>query len=117
MEQILRCLLSYYSSEWDKVLPIAEFVYNNSDHSATGCSPFFCMFGFHPKSLPFTCEPPSDQVPAAHHRYQDLIQTHHEIKEQLLLSKQHMKLQADKHRQESPKYQVGDLVCLATKNL
>lgn len=34
--------------KWKDWLPIAEYAYNNSKHSATGLSPFYCNYSFHP---------------------------------------------------------------------
>ena len=52
LEQFLRCLLSTVNSDWVSCLSIAEFAYNNHNHSSTGFSPFFCLTGSNPRSLP-----------------------------------------------------------------
>ena len=52
LEQNLRCLLATMNSEWVSCLSIAEFAYNNLEHSSTGFSPFFCSTGIHPRNLP-----------------------------------------------------------------
>lgn len=53
LEQYLRCFSSS-QDDWVFLLPIAEFAYNNSLHSAIKQTPFFANFGFHPSFLPST---------------------------------------------------------------
>src|SRR4051812_17406935 len=43
LEQYLRCYTSYRQNNWSHLLPLAEFSYNNSQHSATNLSPFFAL--------------------------------------------------------------------------
>ena len=49
LEQFLRIYCNYQQSDWVRLLPLAEFTYNNSPSSTTGVSPFFANKGYHPK--------------------------------------------------------------------
>ena len=49
LKQYLRIYTDYQQSNWASLLPLAEFSYNNSRHSATTISPFFANYGFHPR--------------------------------------------------------------------
>ena len=60
LEQYLRVYTDYQQSDWSKLLPLAEFAYNNSKHSATTLSPFFANYGFHPQ---MSLLPPSPNSP------------------------------------------------------
>ena len=47
IEQMLRPFVRSTSMEWDVVLPLLEFSYNNSISPSTGFSPFFLNYGHH----------------------------------------------------------------------
>ena len=48
LEQYIRIYCSYQQDNWSKLLPIAEFAYNNAPNASTGISPFFANKGYHP---------------------------------------------------------------------
>ncbi|MBW0580746.1 hypothetical protein O181_120461 [Austropuccinia psidii MF-1] len=49
LEQYLWMYVSYHQDDWNTWLPLAEFSYNNSDHSSTRKSPFFTVYGRDPQ--------------------------------------------------------------------
>jgi hypothetical protein len=107
METYLRCFVAVCPKKW---LPLAEFWYNTSFHSALGRSPFEALYGHSPRHMGI----PSVNVSSA----SDMDQWLQERQVMIELVKQHlnracvrMKLQADKGRSER-QFQVGDLVFL-----
>ncbi|MBW0511463.1 hypothetical protein O181_051178 [Austropuccinia psidii MF-1] len=48
LEQYLRIYLSYHQDDWHICLPMAEFVYNNAEHSSTKQSSFLTIYGRNP---------------------------------------------------------------------
>jgi hypothetical protein len=50
--------------DWANWLPVAEFTYNNQEHSATGFSPFYLEYGCHPH-IPMALENPMINNPTA----------------------------------------------------
>ncbi|KAL7280509.1 hypothetical protein ACG7TL_005441 [Trametes sanguinea] len=48
LEQYLRIYTNYQQDNWSKLLPLAEFTYNNALNSTTGISPFFPNKGYNP---------------------------------------------------------------------
>ena len=56
LEQYLQVYINYQKDDWVKLLPLEEFAYNNTSHSATMVTPLFANKGFHPK-LKVSLEP------------------------------------------------------------
>jgi len=48
LEQYLHVYCNYQQNNWSKLLPLAEFAYNNAPSATTGVSPFFANKGYHP---------------------------------------------------------------------
>ncbi|KAG5730221.1 hypothetical protein E4T56_gene11659 [Termitomyces sp. T112] len=46
LEQYLRLYINYLQNDWHAELPLAEFTYNNTPHSATRVSPFYANKGY-----------------------------------------------------------------------
>lgn len=44
----MRIFSSYNQDDWSDRLPVAEFAYNTSSHSATTMTPFFANKGYKP---------------------------------------------------------------------
>jgi len=49
LEQYLRIFCDHQQDNWLDILPLAEFAYNNAEHSSTRMSPFFANYGLHPR--------------------------------------------------------------------
>ena len=45
LEQYLRCYVEYNVDDWSRLLPTAEFAYNNVAHEGTKETPFFLEYG------------------------------------------------------------------------
>jgi len=48
LEQFLQIYCNYKQDNWSKLLPLAEFTYNNAPHASMGVSPFFATCGYDP---------------------------------------------------------------------
>src|SRR6266481_2773770 len=90
LEQYLCVYINYQQDDWVHLLPLAEFTYNNTQHSATGVHPFFANKGFHPK-----LEVSLDSVPSesAHEMASNLKDLHQYLCNQL----QHTLKQYERH--------------------
>jgi hypothetical protein len=47
----LRSLVTEHNSQWDQILPQADFAYNNSPNRSIGKSPFKIIYGMHQRGI------------------------------------------------------------------
>ncbi|MBW0560862.1 hypothetical protein O181_100577 [Austropuccinia psidii MF-1] len=71
LEQYLWMYVSYHQDDWNTWLPLAEFAYNNSDHSSTKQSPFFTVYGRDPHfdSVHITQDTPAGKLSKKSNQY------------------------------------------------
>ncbi len=50
MEVYLRAFVNYEKDDWARLLPMAEFAYNNAKNVSTDHTPFELNCGFHPRA-------------------------------------------------------------------
>jgi hypothetical protein len=56
LENFLRCSVHSCPKQWSKWLPMAEFWYNTSYHTALGRTPFEVLYGYAPKIFGIPCK-------------------------------------------------------------
>jgi len=110
LEGYLRCFAHACPTKWIQWLPLAEYWYNTSLHSALGKSPFEVLYGRSPRQLGITpdaaCSVPDlQQWLEERQLMQELLRLH------LERIRLRMKHQADKKRTERS-FVVGDFVFL-----
>ena len=49
IEAYLRAFINFEQNDWARLLPMAEFVYNNAKNASTGHTPFELNCGYHPQ--------------------------------------------------------------------
>ena len=49
MEAYLRAFVNFKQNNWVRLLPMAEFAYNNAKNASTGFTPFELNCGYHPR--------------------------------------------------------------------
>ncbi len=114
VEQYLRAFVNYQQDDWAKLLPFAEFAYNNSVHSSTNLSPFFANYGFNP-AIDFV--PTTEScVPTAESIVQKFRTLNLFLTQQLSKSQEDMKRFADRKRMDI-EYSVGEWVYLSRSDL
>lgn len=64
--QILRSMVNHRQNDWEELLPLCEFAYNDMTHGSTQNSPFFLNYGQHPRSAEDTFFR-GDTLPSNHH--------------------------------------------------
>ncbi|KAG9098186.1 hypothetical protein FS749_004436 [Ceratobasidium sp. UAMH 11750] len=111
IEHYLQAYVNYKQDDWARWLPLAEFAYNSSNHSATGKSLFFTLYGYH---LAFT--PKGDtqtSIPAAQDHAKEIAKIHTKVRSSLEQSKQKM----IDPLLSWPTYKPGEKVWLNAKNI
>ena len=114
LNQYLCVFCTFLQDNWVQLLPLAEFAYNNSVHSATMVTPFMANYGINPgtilsKSVSLTDEP---------NELSDRMKTMDEfLRGNLEHARSMMKFHADCHRADAVKYQPGDKVLLSLENI
>lgn len=113
INQYLRAYTSYQPDNWVPLLPLAEFAYNNTVHTATGVAPFFANYGLHPNNGTGMTKGVSDKPNKLASHMEEISEF---LCANLEVARTDMKRFADQHRSESPTYKVGDKVMLSTRN-
>jgi hypothetical protein len=110
LEMFLRCSVHDEPRQWRKWLPLAEFWYNSTYHSALGCTPFKALYGCEPNlgAMPMLEE---DDMSEATVILRDRQLQLDRLKIHLASAQNRMKLQADRRRSEK-EFAVGDKVFL-----
>ncbi|MBW0473245.1 hypothetical protein O181_012960 [Austropuccinia psidii MF-1] len=104
---------SYHEDDWHSWLPLAEFSYNNAEHSSTKKSTFFTIYGRNPtfESIHISQDTSSGKLST---RLQSVQQV---VKEELESEIKCFKNYADRNRAVPPDFQHWDKVWLASKNI
>jgi hypothetical protein len=110
VEQYIRVFGNYQQNDWTSLLPLAQFTYNNSQHSSIGTTPFYANYGYHPETH-FTSDQLS-QVPKAEERIKHLKETQEHLKINLQRAIADYKLYYDQDKKKPPSFQTNDNVWL-----
>ncbi|MBW0491824.1 hypothetical protein O181_031539 [Austropuccinia psidii MF-1] len=105
--------VSYHQDDWHTWLPLAEFAYNNAEHSSTKQSPFFIIYERNTifDSIHTSLDSPAGNLST---KLQSVQQA---VKEELESAIRRFKKYADRNRTIPPDFQPGDKVWLAFKSI
>ena len=117
VEQYLRRYCNYQPDNWTELLTMTEFSYINTLSSSTRITPFYAIYGEHPRYLiqlrPITLPPPVTLREFA----DNLASLNGYLRSEMAWAQATFAEQADKHRIPAPKFEVGNEVWLLPKNL
>ncbi|GAA5868084.1 hypothetical protein JCM5353_003151, partial [Sporobolomyces roseus] len=121
LEQYLRLYTNYQQDDWESLLPLAQYVYNDTTHSATKLTPFYANYGYHPRfsvDLPVSSSAsPNSSDPAAASYATSLKSLHDTLRQTLQESNDRMKRSYDRNKSAAPTLNPGDLVWLSARHL
>jgi hypothetical protein len=115
VEQYLRIFCDYRQNDWAGLLPMAEFAYNNRNHSSTGYSPFYAARGYHPHTI--ITQIVNSHIPKADELADRIQSVHKDIQSAIKLAQERMKYYYDQHRTDSEPLEEGSKVWLDAKNI
>jgi len=117
IEAYLRAFVGQEQDDWVRLLPMAEFAYNNSVTVGNGISPFYANYGFHPRTMdpPDQTEEPVNPASTVYAHWMKTIQD--DARKGLETAQERMRRYVDPQRKPPPAYQVGDLVMLSGRNI
>jgi hypothetical protein len=116
MEQLLRGYVDARQRNWVKLLPILEFAYNNSVHAATGSTPFYLLYGMHPRApIDEALQSPAGSSPLSDVHGEHLAAVR--LARQLLQAAQKQQAQQVNRRRRDVHFERGQLVLLSTEHL
>jgi transposase InsO family protein len=115
LELYLRIFTNHRQTDWADLLSLAEFCYNDREHSSTGHSPFYLNTGQHP--FKGTNYPRSGRTPAATEFVDRLRRIQEDAQAALRSSKTVMAKYYDAGKRPVINFTAGDQVYLDAKNL
>jgi len=114
---LLRCLIDDHATNWDLILPQAEFAYNNSINRTTGSSPFQLVYGMTPRtpldiiSLPLPQRTSEAGLDFATH----MMSVHEEVRKKIALQTE-VYAQRANLRKRDKQFEVGDQVLIRLRS-
>jgi hypothetical protein len=106
LEQYIRIYCNYQQDDWFRLLPVAEFAYNNAPSATTGISPFYANKGYHPH---MTLHSDSDNTSARARDFAvDLDELHTTLKLEIASAQKRYERSANANRIPPPDFKVGD---------
>jgi hypothetical protein len=117
VEDYLRAYTSEDQTVWAKLLPLAQFAYNNSRNHTTGMSPNRLLHGFDCEIRIDVADNVSEKrIPAAKDRIEKLHQLRQKLRLRLIEAQERM-ANAYNARHTPKQFRIGDFVKLSTQNL
>lgn len=115
LEKALRCMASSNPRAWATQLTWVEYAHNSLTSSATGMSPFQCVYGYQPPL--FASQEGEITCPSALAYVRRCRHTWSRARATLLRSVASYSTGANRRRTPAPAYQVGQKVWLSAKDL
>ena len=116
LEQYVRLFVNERQDNWDELLPLAEFSYNNHVHSTTQHTPFVLDTGRHPR-MGFEPEKEPSHRETVNEFVDRMKSTLEEAKSALRKAKDDMARYYNRRREPTPTFREGDKVFLDSSNI
>jgi len=115
LKQFLRIYCNYEQDNWSKLLPLAEFAYNNAPHTSTGVSPSFATRGY---DLLIAVYPDAEVTDLrAKHFAINFDEVHQFLRSRMQDAQDSMAQYANQDHMESLPFRVGDRAYIRTDHI
>jgi len=112
LEQYLRAYVNYQQDNWKKLLPMAEFAYNNGYQESIKRTPFFANYGVNPEYQTIGHLMQGKITPA-----EDMSQLHETLQAEITEAQLRHKEYYDAGGKPDPNLRSGDMVWLLPRNI
>jgi hypothetical protein len=116
MELFLRMFTNQRQDNWDELLPMGEFAYNNHVHSSSQQTPFMVDTGRHPR-MGFEPNQPRSQVVEVREFTERMAKGVEEARAALTKAKHEYAMYYNRRRTPAPKFKPGDRVWLDSSDI
>jgi transposase InsO family protein len=116
LEQYLRIFVNERQDDWDDLLPMAEFQYNNHVHASTRQSPFMLDTGRHPR-MGFEPHQPPSHLESVNEFKERMEESLSEARAALTKAKDDMSTYYNRRREPAPIFAPGDKVYLDASDI
>jgi len=112
LEQYLRAYSNYQQDNWCKLLPMAEFTYNNGYQETIKHTPFCANYGMNPEYETIGHLMQGNVTPL-----EGMSQLHDLLRAEMTEAQIRQKEYYDQHRKPDPNLKSGDMVWFLTRNV
>jgi len=100
---------NYQQDDWEKLLPIAKFCYNNTETGTSRITPFFANYRYHPRFLPDQGKQ-NVEAPEVSEYVAALRKLHEELRAEINEAQMAQVEQANRARHSDPVLKPGDKI-------
>ena len=116
IEQYLRHYVNYEQNDWITFLPMAQFAYNNTEHSTTKETPFYANYGYNPTLMgeKRKNESKSDEAVKAAEKLKNI---HKQLSRDIEFMNAKSAIYYNQGHADGPTFERGEKVYLVRKNI
>ena len=112
LEKYLRAYVNYQQDNWNELLPLAEFAYNNGYQETIKTTPFYANYGRNPEHQLINHLMTEKETSA-----KDMESLHQTLREEMTTAQLRQKANYDKHRKPDPNLKSGGMVWFLPRNV
>ena len=112
LEQYLRAYVNYQQDNWNELLPLAEYAYNNGYQETIKRIPFYANYGRNPEHQLMNHLITEKQTSA-----KEMENLHQTLREEMTTAQLRPKENYNKHRKPDPNLKSGDMLWFLPRNI